>query len=269
MGCHVAGGGEDSEDVALGVLVERGVVEDVGELAVAMADGQGVVGDGAFGEDPLVALAGLVGLGEVVGEVGSDEGVALCPGDLDGGVVDVGDLALGADRDERIEAGFDEAPGVLGGGVRLLIGTLALRHVAGDRRRADDPAPAVDDRRYGERDADAAAVFSDANRLVVLDALRAPDLAEDLEHVIGSVGVAEDRDVPADDLAGRVAVHPLGGGIPAGDDPFEGLADDRVVGGVDDERQQILPGGSLQGLGPGLHGEFHWLFAFRRWHSPL
>ena len=35
------------------------------------------------------------------------------PGDVDGGLVDVGDLALGADGDERIQARFDQASDVL------------------------------------------------------------------------------------------------------------------------------------------------------------
>ena len=69
----VAGGGEDAQDVALRVLVHRGVVEDVGELAVVAADGQRVVGDEALGEGQLVALAGLFRLREIGGEVAADK----------------------------------------------------------------------------------------------------------------------------------------------------------------------------------------------------
>jgi hypothetical protein len=39
----------------------------------------------------------------------------------------------------------------------------------------------------------------------------------------------DQRDRPADGLVGRVAEHPLRGLVPAGDDPVEILADDRVV----------------------------------------
>ena len=57
---HVAGGGEDAEHVAASVLVDRGVVENVGELAVPVADGERIVGDEALLEDLLVALARLL-----------------------------------------------------------------------------------------------------------------------------------------------------------------------------------------------------------------
>src|SRR5205823_9097500 len=45
------------------------------------------------------------------------------------------------------------------------------------------------------------------------------------------------RDPAPDDLGGGVAVEPLGTGVPAGDDGVEVLADDRVVGGLDERRE--------------------------------
>ncbi len=68
----VARGGEHAEHVAAHVLVDRGVVEHVGEPPVPVADGERVVGDEPLGEHLLVALARLLRLGEVVGEVGAD-----------------------------------------------------------------------------------------------------------------------------------------------------------------------------------------------------
>ena len=80
-----------------------------------MSDGEWVVGDEAPGEDLLVALARLLGLGEVVGEVGADQLLPSHASDLDGALVDVGDLAFGADGDEWVEARLEQAAGVLGG----------------------------------------------------------------------------------------------------------------------------------------------------------
>ena len=47
----------------------------------------------------------------------------------------------------------------------------------------------------------------------------------------------EHLDVTAGDLRGRVPVQPLGARVPAGDDLIEGLADHRVVRGLDDRGQ--------------------------------
>ena len=50
--------------------------------------------------------------------------------------------------------------------------------------------------------------------------------------------MAQHRDVLADDLVGRVAVHLLRGRVPAGDDPVERLRVDGVVGRVHDRREE-------------------------------
>jgi hypothetical protein len=41
---HVAGGGEHSEDLAAGVAVDRGVVQDLGQRPVAVANLVGLSG---------------------------------------------------------------------------------------------------------------------------------------------------------------------------------------------------------------------------------
>ena len=65
------------------VLVDRGVVENVGEFAVASTYGEGVIGHRALGEGLAVARAGALGSGEVIGKVGADEFLARVAGDLD------------------------------------------------------------------------------------------------------------------------------------------------------------------------------------------
>src|SRR5664280_809546 len=108
---HVAGGGEHGEYVAAGVAIDRGVVQDLGEGPVLVAHGQRVVHGHPLAEHQLVDPVGLRGLGEVVGEVGPDERVAEDSGDLDGGLVDVGDLVFGADLGRRVQARLDHGPG--------------------------------------------------------------------------------------------------------------------------------------------------------------
>src|SRR5581483_3788496 len=67
------GRGEHAENLPLCVLVDGGVVQHVGQAAILVPDRQGVVGDKPLGEHLLVALPGLLRLGEVVGEVGADQ----------------------------------------------------------------------------------------------------------------------------------------------------------------------------------------------------
>ena len=80
-----------------------------------MPDRERVISDKALGEDLLVALAGLVRLGKIVREVRADEFFPRNPCNLDGSLIDVGDLAVGADGDQRVEARLNQAAGVLGG----------------------------------------------------------------------------------------------------------------------------------------------------------
>src|SRR6185312_10578309 len=109
LGGDVTRGGEHADDLAALVAVDRGVVEHVGEAADAVADGEGIIGHHPLREHLTVAFLRLFGLGEVVREVGADQLFARHAGDLDGGLVDVRDLAVGADGDERIERGLDQA----------------------------------------------------------------------------------------------------------------------------------------------------------------
>src|SRR5665811_819981 len=127
----LAGGGENAEDVSACVAVDRGVVQNVGQGAVPVAQGERVVGDRPLRENLLVALVSLVGVGEVTGEVGPEELVAGDAGDLDRGLVDVGDPAFGADRHQRVQGCLDQAPGIQ----RCM---LQLGHVAADHGGADD-----------------------------------------------------------------------------------------------------------------------------------
>ena len=73
----------------------------------------------------------------------------------------------------------------------------------------------------------------------MVDALATPKLLHDPGQLVRAVFRDEDRDRPAHDLFGRVAVDPLRSFVPAGDDSVERFSDDRVVGRVDDRRQVL------------------------------
>ena len=124
----VARGGEHSQHVAARVLVDRSVVQHVGEASIGMADRQRVVRDEAFREHPLVTLASLFGFGEIVREVRVDKLFAGCPGHLHRRFIDVGDFACGADSHERVHARFDQAARIL----RSLLLSRDVTNGAGD-----------------------------------------------------------------------------------------------------------------------------------------
>ena len=139
--------------------------------------------------------------------------------------------------------GDDGADGVqrLGDAGRLLQQLHALeldapqqRDVAGDLRGADDPPVDVADRRHGQRDRHQRSVLAAADGLEVVEAIAAANAGQRLVFL----GLAILRDQPADrrtdHLGGTVAEHPLRRLVPRLDDAVEILADDRVVGGLDD-----------------------------------
>ena len=121
---------------------------------------------------------------------------------------------------------------------------LAFGDIAGDLGDADDPSRGIADGRNGERDVEQLAVFAAPEGFEVFDAFAGGDFAEDLGLFGLKLGRDEHEDGLADDLVRLIAEEPGGSGIPTGDDTLEILADDGVVGGVDD-------GGELQ---PGFDG---------------
>jgi hypothetical protein len=77
----------------------------------------------------------------------------------------------------------------------------------------------------------------------VVDALALPDPPEDGRLLVQMIRRDENRDGLADGLVGGVAEDALGPLVPAHDDAFERLADDGVVGRLDDGREPV--GGQL------------------------
>jgi hypothetical protein len=139
---------------------------------------------------------------------------------------------------------------------------LALAHVSGDLRQADDPSGAVADGRDRERDMEAAAVPVQALGLEVLHPLAGEDPAVDDPELGLAIGGDEPVDGLADDLGRGVAVHPLGRRVPGEDHPVDALAEDGIGGRLDDggEPRQVdlggvVPAGPLPGLPGALPGE--------------
>ena len=121
---YVAGGGEHAQHVSTCILVYRGVVKHVGNAASSVTDGEWVVCDGALRENLPVALARPLGLGEVVGEISSDQFFSRHTGHLGQGRIDIGDFPFGAYGDEWVERGLNQAAGILR---RLLLGLHIAR----------------------------------------------------------------------------------------------------------------------------------------------
>src|SRR5690606_32188461 len=106
----------------------------------------------------------------------SDELFARIAEDAVTALVARGDDAVQVLRDDRVGRRRND-----GGQVRLLFSrTLTLGDVARDLGSADDLARRTDDGRDRERDVDQPAILGDPHRLVVPDALAAPDARDDL-----------------------------------------------------------------------------------------
>ena len=111
---------------------------------------------------------------------------------------------------------------------------LERRDIARDLRGADDRAGVVADRRDGQRDVERPAVLGDPHGLEMLDALAAAQPREDVVFFGLPLGRDQHPDRPADELVGRIAEQPLGGGVARLNDAVEILREDRIVGRVDD-----------------------------------
>ena len=112
---YVAGGGNHAKGGSVGIAVDRGVVQDfpLAFMLVDVAQGQRGIDNRPLLEDLLVDLFCLLGVGEVVGEGGPDELVSRDARELDHCLVGVGDLAVRADRHQRLHGCLNQAPRIL------------------------------------------------------------------------------------------------------------------------------------------------------------
>ncbi len=114
---------------------------------------------------------------------------------------------------------------------------LPLGHVPRHARHPDDRPGPVGDRRQVQRHLDRRPVLAQPAGLVLVHPLAPRDGGHHRRFPLPVPGRDEHLDVTAGDLGGGVPVQPFGARVPAGDDLVEGLADHRVVGGLDDRGQ--------------------------------
>ena len=121
----------------------------------------------------------------------------------------------------------------------LLLQATPFGDVARDLGRADDSAVLVTDRRYGQRKIDERAILAPPDGFEMLDAASGPNLRQDARLLVQTVFGNEEGDRQTDNLLGGIAEQALGARVPAADAPRKILADDRVVGALDDRRQPV------------------------------
>jgi hypothetical protein len=66
-----------------------------------------------------------------------------------------------------------------------------------------------------------------------------PDLRQDGVDLVGSIMGKQEGRGPADDLLAGVAIHRLGGRVPARDDALERVADNGIAGLLHDRRDEL------------------------------
>jgi hypothetical protein len=109
--------------------------------------------------------------------------------------------------------------------------------VAGNRRGANELPLAVPNRGDGQGHLNQRAVLAQPDSLELVDPL-APSEAghDDAMQLVDSIRGDQPRDRLADHLVGGVAIESLGGGVPTGDHAVNRLADNGVVGRVNNGR---------------------------------
>jgi hypothetical protein len=123
----------------------------------------------------------------------------------------------------------------------LRVSRSSLRcDVAGNLGRADDHARGITDRRHGKRDRHEPAVLRPSFRLVTVDAFAAADAVQNRGRFVRTAGRRQYRHRPPDGLFGCVTEHALSAAVPAADNAVQILADDGIVGRLDDGGKPLV-----------------------------
>jgi len=113
-----------------------------------------------------------------------------------------------------------------------------VRDVARDLRGTDDVAFLGADGGNRQRDVDEAAVLPAPHRLEVFEPLAPTDPIEDERLLAQPLGRNDECDRPADGLGGAESKQALRAGVPGRDDAVQILRDDRVIGRIDECREE-------------------------------
>jgi len=122
---NVARPGKYAGDLAGFVAIDRRIVEHGNGGSVAAPDFKRVIAQKAFQERALISGPRLRRVCEIVGKIRTYEFRPGAAGDRLGGSVQIRDLAVASDGNERIETGFDQPPVV--GARRLCVPSPRLR----------------------------------------------------------------------------------------------------------------------------------------------
>src|SRR5260370_981768 len=116
----------------------------------------------------------------------------------------------------------------------LRLAPLVLGNVTDNLRGADDLSLRIFDRRDGQRDVYQTPVLTLADGFVMFDALAAPNALDDRFLFVLVFWRDQNLDVLANYLFGHVAKDSLGRAVPGDDSAIEVLADNCVVGRLND-----------------------------------
>src|SRR5207245_8618053 len=94
-----------------------------------MPNGERIISDKTLGKHSLISLSGFLRFNEVISEVRADKALSGHTSHLSGGLIHVGDFALGTDGNQRIETSLNQAAGILGGVTQLFLSLLLFRVV--------------------------------------------------------------------------------------------------------------------------------------------
>src|SRR5499426_3612301 len=140
----------------------------------------------------------------------------------------------------RVERRRQECAG-LGEEMPNRLSLLACRNVTGNLRGPDDQASTIPDGRDSEGDIESGAILVQPLGLVMVDALPTLQAFEQMGKIIGQVGRHQEGEWLPNGFFRAVPVKPFRAPVPASDDSLQGMANDRVIRGVDNGRQ-ALPG---------------------------
>src|SRR5438105_11678402 len=109
------------------------------------------------------------------------------------------------------------------------------------------------------------AVLGYAGRLIMLQPFATLEPAENVPHLVGTIGGKQDGDRLTYYFLAGIAVHVLSRTIPTGDDPLQGLAEDGIIRPLYNGREQRLRSTAFR-----IAGHRRWQAArrFRRRLSP-
>jgi hypothetical protein len=147
-----------------------------------------------------------------------------------GGPIPRHDRAVQILGDDGVVRGLDHG----GEPLHHAIGVDAIADVARDLRRANDVAVVVVNGRHRQRNRNRRAVLSLTDGFVMPDRFALADLAD--HEILFALPIAgnDHADGAPDGLGRGVAEHAFGGGIPRQNRAVQILADNRVIGRVDD-----------------------------------